>query len=69
MAWESSKLIKIDAANLRKALELYPEVGYKVSAALAEVMSRRLRFTIDALINQREISFLGSKECNHTDVA
>lgn len=69
VAWESSKLIRIDAENLRKALTIYPEVGYKVTAALAEVMSRRLRHTIDALISQREISFLGKNECNHTDVA
>ena len=69
VAWESCKLIKIDASNLRRALAAYPEVGYKVTASLAEVMSRRLRHTIDALINQREISFLGMNECNHTDVA
>lgn len=69
LAWESSKLIKIDAGTLRKALEMYPGLGYKVTSALAEVMSRRLRHTIDALINQRENSFLGKTECNHTDVA
>ncbi len=69
VAWESSKLIKIDAATLRKALEMYPGLGYKVTTALAEVMSRRLRHTIDALINQREISFLGPNQCDHTDVA
>jgi CRP-like cAMP-binding protein len=69
VAWESSKLVRIDAVNLRKALAFYPEVGYKVTTALSEVMARRLRHTIDSLINQREISFLGLNECNHTDVA
>ena len=69
VAWESSKLIKIDASTLRKALEMYPELGHKVTRALAAVMSRRLRHTIDVLINERETSFLGMNQCDHTDVA
>ena len=69
VAWESSKLIKIEAATLRQALAIYPSLGYKVTAALAEVMSRRLRNSIDALISQRENSFLGLNQCDHTDVA
>ena len=69
VAWESSKLIKINAATLRKALGIYPEMGYKVTTALAGVMSRRLRHTMDSLINEREVSFLGLNQCNHMDVA
>lgn len=69
VAWNSSKLIKIDAETLRMALQIYPALGCKVTMALAEIMSRRLRHTIDALINQREISFFGHNQCDHTDVA
>ena len=69
VAWESSRLIKINAATLRRAIEIYPALGYKVSTKLNEVMSRRLRHTIDSLINQREISSLGLNQCDHTDVA
>jgi len=69
VAWEPSKLIKIDAVTLRKALEIYPEIGYKVTKALAAIMSRRLRYTIDVLINERETSLLGLNQCDHTDVA
>ena len=69
VAWESSKLIRIDAQVLRKALNMYPELGFKVMSALSSVTCRRLRNTMDALISERTLTFSGLKECNHTDVA
>ena len=69
MAWESSKLIRIDARMLRKALNMYPEMGYKVMTALSMIMSRRLRQTVGFLINERAIAYSGLRGCNHTDVA
>lgn len=69
VAWESSRLIRIEARMLRKALNTYPEMGYKVMTALSFIMSRRLRQTVDFLINERAIIYSGLKECNHTDVA
>ena len=53
VAWETTRLIRIDAKMLRRALEMYPEMGYKVTKALAVVMSRRLRQMTDVLVSER----------------
>ena len=57
VAWNSSRLIRIDARQLRKVLESYPEMGFKVMSSLSSVMSRRLRQTTESLISQREVSY------------
>ena len=59
VAWESCKLISVDSKMLRRGLEMYPEIGNKVMKALSEVISRRLRQTTEALINEREVNFAG----------
>lgn len=59
VAWELSRLISIDAKMLRRAMDMYPEMGYKLMMSLAVVMSTRLRQTTDALISERERSFAG----------
>ena len=62
VAWESSRLISIDAKPLRRTLATYPEMGYRVMRALSEVMSRRLKQTTDVLINERQGLLGGLKE-------
>lgn len=69
VGWESCRLIRIDAQELRKALSIYPDLGYKVMSALSAVTSRRLKNAMDTLINERELTFSGLKACEHTDVA
>ena len=61
VAWDSCRLISMDAKILRRACDMYPVIGYKVMRSLSEVMSRRLRQTTEALINEREASFAGLK--------
>ena len=58
VAWGSCRLISVDAKMLRRALGLYPGIGYKVMCSLSQVMARRLRQTTDALTSEREISSL-----------
>ena len=43
VAWESSNLIRIDSKLFRKALEMYPGIGFKVMRSLSTVISDRLR--------------------------
>lgn len=52
--WTTSRLLRMDAKMLRRALEMFPETGYKVMTALASLMSRRLRHTTHTLISERE---------------
>ena len=59
VAWETSRLIRVDSKMLRKALDMYPVMGYKVMMALSRVMSRRLRQTTKALIDERGHSISG----------
>ena len=59
LAWESSRLISIDARMLRNALDLYLEMSSKVLKSLSEVIARRLVQTTSALINERELSLSG----------
>ena len=42
-AWEQSELLGISAGLLRRAMELNPEIGYRIMKALSEVMGRRLQ--------------------------
>ena len=58
VAWQSSRLIRIDSATLRKALRADPEMGYKVMISLSAVMGRRLNQTTSGLINEREASII-----------
>lgn len=60
-AWESCRLIRIQAKPLRKALTMYPELGYKVMTALSAITSRRLRQTVDALISERQGSYTSGR--------
>ena len=59
VAWESSKLIRMDAKLLRKALDAHPEIGYKVTRSLSGIMSLRLTQITHALIS--EVFFAGLK--------
>ncbi len=59
VAWESSRLISMDAKALIGALATYPEMGYRVMRALSAVMSRRLKQTTEALINERQVVLAG----------
>ena len=61
MAWDSNRLISIDAKMLRKALDMYPEMGFKVMKSLSGVMGRRLAQTTEALINAQQVSLSGLK--------
>ena len=61
MAWESSRLIRVDSKRLRKTMDMYPQVGYKVMRSLSVTMTRRLRQTTEALITEREVSLAGLK--------
>ena len=62
VAWELSRLIIMDAKVLRRALAMYPEMGYRVMTALSAVMSKRLKQTTEALINERQVVLGGLKE-------
>ena len=62
VASESSRLISMDAKALRGALATHPEMGYRVMRALSAVMSRRLRQTTEAPINERQVVLGGLKE-------
>ena len=57
--WKTSRLISVDAALLRRALDSYPEMGYRLMRKLSAVISRRLRHTTDALISDREVILNG----------
>ena len=43
VAWVPSRMIRIESKMLRKVLDMYPEVGYKIMRSLSAVTSRRLR--------------------------
>ena len=57
VAWEPSKMLRIESRRFRKALDVYPDIGYKIMRSLSGVTSRRLRQITDALTNERELSF------------
>jgi CRP-like cAMP-binding protein len=61
VAWDSARLTSIDSKLLRRALDMYPDMGYKVMKTLSAVMSRRLRQITESLINEREVSLSGLK--------
>ena len=54
VAWDSAHMVRMDSNMLRRALDMYPELGYAVMRTLAEVMSKRLRQTMEALTNERQ---------------
>jgi CRP/FNR family cyclic AMP-dependent transcriptional regulator len=59
VAWGTSRLVRIDAKMLRRTLDTFPEMGYKIMGALSEVMSRRLEGVADALTSERETHLAG----------
>ena len=61
VGWESSRLVRVDASMLRKALDMYPEVGYKVMRSLSALAARQLRQTTDSLITERAMALAGLK--------
>ena len=46
--------MRMNAENLRRALDRNPEVGHKVMKSLAGVISLRLSQIMEALVNSRE---------------
>ena len=61
IAWESSRLINVDAKMLRRALDIYPNMGYKVMLSLSALVSRRMKQTTEVLINERAGLLAGLK--------
>jgi CRP-like cAMP-binding protein len=61
-AWDSSRLIRVDARPMRDAMESHPETGYKIMAALSDTVSRRLARLADTVANERERSVFGGDE-------
>lgn len=53
-AWEPTRLLSIRASLLRRAMELNPDVGFRIMRALSEVMARRLQQVARALTAARE---------------
>ncbi len=53
-AWEPSQLLVIRAALLRRAMELNPEIGFRIMRSLSAVMARRLQQIARALTVVRE---------------
>ena len=55
-AWEPTHLLVIRASLLRRAMELNPDVGFRIMRSLSEVMARRLHQIARALTAARESS-------------
>ena len=53
-AWEPTQLLSIKASLLRRAMELNPDVGFRIMRSLSEVMARRLQQVARALTAARE---------------
>ncbi len=53
-AWEPTQLLSIRASLLRRAMELNPDVGFRIMRSLSEVMARRLQQIARALTEARE---------------
>ena len=53
-AWEPTHLLAIRASLLRRAMELNPDVGFRIMRSLSEVMARRLHQIARALTAARE---------------
>ncbi len=52
-AWEQSELLGISSSLLRRAMDLNPEIGYRIMRALSEVMGRRLQQVTKSLTTVR----------------
>ena len=52
-AWEQSELLGINSTLLRRAMDLNPEIGYRIMKALSEVMGRRLQQVTKSLSSAR----------------
>ena len=61
VAWDSTKLARIDSRILRRALDMHSHIGFKVMRSLAAIMARHLGQTIDTLVNEHEITLSGLK--------
>ncbi len=55
-AWEPSQLLVVRASLLRKAMELNPDVGFRIMRSLSQIMARRLQQISCALTAARESS-------------
>ena len=55
-AWEPSQLLIIRASLLRRAMELNPDVGFRIMRSLSEVVARRLQQIARVLTAVRESS-------------
>ena len=53
-AWEPTQLLSIRASLLRRAMDLNPDVGFRIMRSLSEVMARRLHQISLALTVARE---------------
>ena len=62
IAWQSGRVISVESATLRHALDRYPSMGFKVMKSLAYVMATRLRQTTGTLINEREAALVRVRE-------
>lgn len=59
VAWDATKLARIDSRLFRRALDMHPHIGFKVMRSLSAIMARHLGQTIDTLVNEREITVSG----------
>ena len=55
LAWSPTTLLRSKSSSLCRTLEAQPELGFKVIRSVSAVVSRRLKQTMDALINAREL--------------
>ncbi|MQG76248.1 MAG: cyclic nucleotide-binding domain-containing protein [SAR202 cluster bacterium] len=55
LAWSPTTLLRFESSSLCSTLETQPGLGFKVMRSVAAVVSRRLKQTMDALINAREL--------------
>ena len=61
VVWQPATVIAVDAVLLRKALDRYPSLGYRVMKELAYLMGVRVMQTTSALINEREAAMMRLK--------
>ncbi len=61
VAWQSSKLVRMDSKLLRRVLDQNHDTGYKVIRDLSIIMARRLRQITQVLISERQNALAGLK--------
>ena len=55
LAWGPTTLLRFESSSLCRNLKAQPVLGVKVMQSVSTVVSRRLKQTMDALINAREL--------------